>query len=114
MPHSGAEQQPPWTITADGLIIHIRLTPKAAYDGLDGIEQTSDGRHILKIRLRALPSEGEANKALCSFIAKLCKRPKSAVSLLHGGKSRYKTIHIAGDPDIILAQIKTHLTLTAE
>jgi uncharacterized protein YggU (UPF0235/DUF167 family) len=39
----------------------VRLTPKGGWDAVDGIEQLADGRSVLKVRVRAAASDGEAN-----------------------------------------------------
>ena len=73
----------------------VRLTPGASADRIDGWDVDSEGRPILKVRVRARPVEGEANKALLLFLAKTLNLPKSAVSLARGGQSRLKMIEIA-------------------
>ena len=50
----------PWVVSADGLIVTVRLTPKAGRDSIDGIVHLSDGRTVLKARVSAAPSDGEA------------------------------------------------------
>ena len=54
----------PWPYQADGLTLAVRLTPKGGRDTIDGIERLADGRGVLKVRVRAAASEGEANAAL--------------------------------------------------
>ena len=51
----------PWSASPSGIVIAVRLTPKGGRDSIDGIDALSDGRSVLKARVRALPSEGEAN-----------------------------------------------------
>jgi len=46
------------------------LTPKSARDEIGGIEELADGRTVLKVRVRAVPQDGEANAALQRLIAK--------------------------------------------
>ena len=58
----------PWSLTANGVTLTIRLTPKGGRDAIDGVEVMSDGRAVLKVRVRAAPSEGEANAALIRLI----------------------------------------------
>src|SRR5260370_8439670 len=50
----------------------------------------------LKVRLRAPAVEGRANEALVEFLAQLLKRPRSAVRILNGERSRTKPIEIHG------------------
>ncbi|MDB5420837.1 MAG: hypothetical protein JWR59_784 [Brevundimonas sp.] len=73
----------------------VRLTPGAASDRIDGWDVDAEDRAVLKVRVRARPVEGEANKALILLLAKTLDVPKSAVSLARGGQSRLKMIDIA-------------------
>jgi len=51
----------PWTAAAGGLLLVVRLTPRGGRDAIDGIEELADGRAVLKVRVRATPSEGESS-----------------------------------------------------
>jgi uncharacterized protein len=46
--------------------------------------------------LQAPAVEGRANEALVEFLARLLKRPKAAVRILSGDRSRAKRIEING------------------
>ena len=59
----------PWTVAAGGLAVVVRLTPRGGRDAIDGIEQRADGQCVLKARVRAAASEGEANAALVALLA---------------------------------------------
>lgn len=48
----------------------------------------------LSITLQAKPHNGEANKELIAYLAKVFKIPKSQIILKKGEESRYKTILI--------------------
>jgi uncharacterized protein len=48
------------------------------------------------VRLRAPAVEDRANAALVEFLAQLLKRPRSAVRILSGERSRTKRIEISG------------------
>ena len=61
---SAPDASEPWVEAAQGVLITVRLTPRANRDAIDGVETLSDGRRVVKLRVRALPSEGEANAAL--------------------------------------------------
>jgi len=69
----------------------VRVQPRASKNGVAGV---MDG--ALKIRLQAPAVEDRANQALCAFLAELLKRPKSAVRLLSGERSRSKREEIFG------------------
>ena len=47
---------------------------------------------ILHIALHAKPQEGEANRELIEYLAKLFRLPKSRIILRRGEKSKCKTI----------------------
>jgi uncharacterized protein (TIGR00251 family) len=93
----------PWAATTDGVILAVRLTPKGGRDAIDGIEPGADGKLVLKVRVRAAPSEGEANDALVRLIAKVVRVPRRAVNLIGGHTSRLKRLKIDG-PAIALAE----------
>jgi uncharacterized protein (TIGR00251 family) len=88
----------PWRISTTGVSIALRVTPRGGRDGVDGVEQLSDGRSVLKVRVRAIADGGEANRAVLVLLAKSLGVPKASVSLLSGATSRLKQVAIAGDP----------------
>lgn len=83
----------------------MRLTPKGGRDTLDGIGEGPDGV-VLKVRVRAAPTDGQANTALVKLIAKALGVPKSGVQFIAGQKSRIKTLRIDGDPAELSARIR--------
>lgn len=94
----------PWTLAAGGVSVAVRLTPKGGRDAVDGIEILSDGRAVLKVRVRAAPTEGEANEALCRLMAKSVGVPPRDVALVAGATARIKRLAISGDgPTLIVA-----------
>jgi uncharacterized protein (TIGR00251 family) len=88
----------PWRTSTTGVSIALRVTPRGGRDGVDGIEQLSDGRSVLKVRVRAVADGGEANRAVLVLLAKSLRVPKASVSLLSGATSRLKQIAVEGDP----------------
>lgn len=86
----------PWRVAGDDVLLDVRLTPRAAHDRIDGAECLSDGRVVLKARVRAVPEKGAANAALVKLIARALDVHKSAVSLETGATSRLKTLKIQG------------------
>ena len=62
------------------LAVSVRATPKGGRDAIDGIATLADGQCVLKARVRAAPSDGEANDALAHLLAKSVGVPPSAVS----------------------------------
>jgi uncharacterized protein (TIGR00251 family) len=96
----------PWTLAAGGVALAVRLTPKSGRDSIGGAEQLADGRSVLKVRVRAAPSEGEANDALCRLLAKAVGVPPRDVTLIAGGRARIKRLSIAGNPPTLIAALE--------
>lgn len=73
-------------ITNDGIIANIRIIPNSSKNDI-----ISEG-DILKIKITAQPIENKANKALISFLSKICKIPKSSIEIIKGETSKDKTL----------------------
>jgi uncharacterized protein len=87
----------PWAPSAEGLVVTVRLTPKAGRDSIDGVTRLADGRAVLRARVSAAPSEGAANTALAQLIAKTLRVASRDVTLVGGASSRIKRMLIRGD-----------------
>ena len=96
----------PWIAAPSGLVLTVRLTPKGGRDEIQGVEQMSDGRAVLKVRVRALPTDGEANAALVKLIARGLKVAPKAVTLSSGATARIKRLEIEGDADALSAGLE--------
>lgn len=96
----------PWIAGAGAVALTVRLTPKGGRDAIDGVETLSDGRCVLKARVRAAPSEGEANDALCRMLAKALGVPPRDVSVSAGATSRIKRLTIAGTVPTLIATLE--------
>ena len=78
-------------------MLTVRLTPKGGRDAIEGIDQMADGRSVVKARVRAAASEGEANAALISLIG---------VTLIAGAAARIKRLNVMGDTGAIAAALE--------
>lgn len=96
----------PWRGEADGVVVAVRLTPRAPRDRIAGTETLADGRAVLKARVRAVPEKGKANRALEALIAESLGIAPSAVSVAAGAASRLKTVTIKGDPQWLLTRLR--------
>jgi uncharacterized protein YggU (UPF0235/DUF167 family) len=96
----------PWTSVPGGVALELRLTPKGGRDTIDGIATLADGRVVLKARVRAAPSEGEANDALIRLVAKRLGVPPRDVALSAGATGRIKRLVISGDPPTLTAALE--------
>lgn len=82
----------PWLEPApEGVFIRVRVQPRSSKNSVEGVLGDS-----LKIRLTSPPVEGEANKALVAFLAKLLGVKKRAVTLASGEKSKSKRVRVEG------------------
>ena len=96
----------PWTIVSGGVVVTVRLTPKGGRDAVDGIETLSDGSAVLKVRVRAIPSDGAANAALGRVLAKALSVPPRDVEIISGLTSRIKRVKISGDAATLIVALE--------
>jgi len=78
-------------VNAQTVVFRVRVQPRASRDEVAG---EMDG--ALKVRLQAPAIEGRANEALIEYLARLLKRPKAAVRISGGERSRLKRVEITG------------------
>ena len=97
----------PWRTSPAGISIALRVTPRGGRDDIDGVETLSDGRSVLKVRVRAIADGGEANRAVTELLAKSLRVPKARVRLLSGATSRLKQVAIDGDPAALGEALRT-------
>ncbi len=100
--------KPAFALRPDGVRLHIRATPNAGLDRIDGFETRDDGATVLRVRVSAVPDKGKANAALIALLARTLGVPKSAITLVAGETARFKTLEITGDP-AALADALAHL-----
>ena len=100
------DRRVPWTAVPGGLLIDVRLTPRGGRDAIEGIECRADGRAVLKARVRAAPSVGEANEALCRLLAEALRIARRQVELVSGAASRIKRVRIAGETAILVRALE--------
>jgi uncharacterized protein YggU (UPF0235/DUF167 family) len=84
------------------------LTPRSSLEGIEGVGATPEGTAFFA-KVRALPTEGEANAALERLFAKALDVPKSAVRVAKGARSRVKSLTISGETGCLEARLKAML-----
>jgi uncharacterized protein len=88
--------------TNDGVLIAVRVVPRAARAGLAGVREDA-----LLVRLNAAPVEGAANDELIEVLSDALGVPRRSVSITVGERSRRKTVLIRGlSADEIASRIK--------
>ena len=77
--------------TAEGVVLNVRAQPRSSKAGVDGILGDA-----LKVRIRAAPVDGKANKELAETLADAFGVPKSSVVFKSGETSKTKRILLRG------------------
>ncbi len=104
------EQERPWKLQADGILISVRLTPRSSKDQIEKIGEQSDGRQLVFARVRAVPEKGAANKAVAALFTKALSVTKSSVEVIAGHTARIKTLHVLGEPQELAKRLEDHLS----
>ena len=78
-----------YLIAGDHIHISVKALPGASKTEFAGFKE---GR--LRVRIAAAPEDGRANAELIAFVSKSLGCPKREVALLHGEKSRLKTLAV--------------------
>jgi len=86
----------PWIATAEGVVVTVRLTPKGGHDAVEGVGRLADGRMVLKVRVRAAPTGGQANAGLRRLLADLLGVAASRIDVVAGASARIKRVRIIG------------------
>jgi uncharacterized protein (TIGR00251 family) len=77
--------------TPHGVIINVRLIPRARNSGIAGTRGDA-----LLVRVQAPPVEGAANRELIAVMAAALRVPRQAISITAGDRSRQKLVRIIG------------------
>lgn len=90
---------PPWASPAPaGLLVSLRVTPKASRNAVQGVAVDAAGKPALQVRVTAPPEDGKANAAVVKLLAAEWRIAKSRLSIVAGAADRRKTVCIEGDP----------------
>lgn len=95
----------PYRLSPDSVTLHLRVTPNASADRIEGTEIRDDGSAVLRLRVRAVPDKGRANAAVVALLARALGVPKSTITLIAGETARLKTLRIAGEPADLAAAL---------
>lgn len=90
-----------YKIVSAVLVLKVRLTPSARIEQISGVFQSSEGNCYLKISVRAVPENGNANGALIKLLSKFLGIAKNEIKLINGQTSRLKTLSIPHSVEIV-------------
>ena len=90
---------------ADGVRVRIRVTPRARADAIGGTGEDAGGVH-LKVRVTAVPAEGQANERIVRLIAAAAAVSPSAVRMASGATARVKSLIVTGPCQAVLERLQ--------
>ena len=92
---------------ADGAqTFEVHVQPRASRTEVVSLHGTR-----VKIRVRAAPAHGAANKELIAFVAEHLGVPRAAVHLVSGSSSRRKRLRVEGwDAQAAISHLLGHVT----
>jgi uncharacterized protein (TIGR00251 family) len=79
------------TATPDGVVIDVRVIPRAGRAGIAGARDDA-----VLVRLNAPPIKGAANDELIDVLARELRVPRRAVTIVSGERSRTKRVLVTG------------------
>jgi uncharacterized protein (TIGR00251 family) len=85
---------------SSGLLLALRVSPKASRDQVLGPMDLPDGQ-ALKVAVSAAPDRGKANAAVCALLADEFEVSKSAVQVVAGDTDRHKKVRVSGNPSVL-------------
>lgn len=83
------------------MLLRIKVKPNSKSD-----EVTKEPDGTIKVRIKAPPVDGKANKYLIAYLSSYFALPKSRVRLLKGESGQFKTLEIDADEEAIMALIE--------
>ncbi len=99
----------PFSIQPDGLLLRLRVSPKASRDAIGEVVADGQGNAVLKVAVTAAPERGMANAAVIALLAKRWKLRKTDMRVVRGETDRNKVLSIDGDGRALAAAIGVHL-----
>ena len=85
--------------------LRIKVKPSSK---ADAISRESDGS--LKLKIKAPPVEGKANKYLIEFLSEMLELSKSKIVLLKGESNSFKTLEVEADEKYVTEKLEMKIT----
>ena len=77
--------------------IAVRVKPRAGQSMVEGWRTAADGREELHIRVADAPTDGAANDAAITLLAKMLGLSRSQVAIISGHTARHKRVEVPLD-----------------
>lgn len=97
----------PWRAGGRGLLVAVKATPRANKTEATGIESDAHGRPVLRLRVKAPPVDGAANKAILRWFSDTLGVSKSSVAIASGETARIKQVEVTGDAQALSVVLET-------
>lgn len=81
--------------------LHLKVKPNSKSD-----EWIREADGSLKLKIKAQPVEGKANKYLIDYLSKILGLPKSSIVLAKGDTNQFKTFEIDADEAEVMEKIE--------
>ena len=81
--------------------LHLKIKPNSKTD-----EWIREADGSIKLKIRAQPIEGKANKYLIDLLSKALDLPKSSIVLAKGETNAFKTFEIDADEAVVMGKIE--------
>lgn len=82
----------PYKKTKEGVLISVKVEPRSSAKGFAGVLYGT----MIKIKLTAPPSDGDANRQLIELISEATGIRKSQIEIVKGFSSKKKMVAIKG------------------
>ncbi|MFI4983874.1 MAG: DUF167 domain-containing protein [Rickettsiales bacterium] len=80
------------------VILNVKVITNAKASKIDSIEKVDQQYHI-KLRVKEVPEDGKANRAIIELLASHMKIAKSCISFISGLTSKIKRLQAVTDKD---------------
>jgi len=97
----------PWDLKAykNGTLLHLRVQPNASGNKITAV---MDG--MIRLKLKAPPVEGAANKCCIKYLSGLFHLAKSRIEIVRGLRSREKWVWIKeAEPEVLREKLEEAL-----
>jgi uncharacterized protein len=90
----------------DGLRLAVKVTPRAAREGIRGLEIDARGDAWLALGVTAPPEGGKANAETIRLLARHLGVPSRDLSVVRGASGRRKVLHLRASSAALSARLQ--------